>query len=153
MFEFLESYRDVAIPSPEMEDVVLTCRLGDGVADGDLPSQAVGELREFWRRTSGGLLLVDERFGICGLRLHDPVLAKQTAQERASYGYPLFESDLVLGEFVGDTDMLIIDAQGKVVISAGSYPRDNWYIFDSLADVLRRYVDAEAEKYWELTGK
>ena len=153
MFEFLENYRDGTVPAPEMDGVVLACRLDEGVADGDIPAQVAGELRGFWRRTSGGLLLADERFGICGLRLHDPAAAKQTAQYRASYGYPVLESDLVLGEFVGDTDMLIIDAQGKVVISAASYPRDNWYIFDSLADVLRRYVEAEAEKYWELTGK
>ncbi|GAB5904564.1 hypothetical protein [Mycobacteroides chelonae] len=153
MFEFLENYRDVAIPSVEMEDVVLTCRLDPGIADNDIPSQVPGQLREFWLRTAGGLLLVDERFGICGLTLHDPDGAKQTARDRASYGYEIFESDYVVGEFIGDTDMLIIDAQGKVVISTGSYPRDDWYTFDSLADVLRRYVGAEAEKYWELTGK
>lgn len=153
MFEFLENFRDVAIPSVEMEDVVLTCRLGPGLADSDIPSQVVGQLREFWLRTSGGLLLVDERLGICGLTLHDPVNAKQAAQDRASYGYEVFESDYVVGEFIGDTDMLIIDAEGQVVISTGSYPRADWYTFDSLPDVLRQYVEAEAEKYWELTGE
>lgn len=63
--------------------------------------------------------------------------------------YELSESDWVLGEFVGDTDMLIVDAHDKVVISAGSYPRAEWYVFDSLPEVLNRYVQAGAEKYWE----
>lgn len=149
MFEFLENIRDVAIRSVELEDVVLTCRLNPGVADDGIPSQAAGQLREFWLRTSGGLLLVDERFGICGLTLHDPVRAKQTTQDRVSHGYEVFESDYVVGEFIGDTDMLIIDAQGKAVISTGSYPRAEWYTFGSLSDVLSRYVEEGAEKYWE----
>ena len=58
----------------------------------------------------------------------------------------------MLGEFVGDTDMLIVDADGVVMISTGPYPRDEWYRFESLSAVLSRYVDAQAEKYWERTG-
>lgn len=152
MFEFLENYRDAAIPSQEMEGVVLTCRLSAGVADDDIPEQVGVELREFWRHTSGGLFLVDEQFGICGLTLYGPSQAKQRSQARAADGYQVSESDSVIGEFVGDTDMLIVDGQGKVVISAGSYPRADWYTFDSLADMLRRYAETGAEKYWELTG-
>lgn len=40
-------------------------------------------------------------------------------------------------------------AVDTVLISAGSYPRAEWYSFGSLSDVLSRYVEAGAEKYWE----
>lgn len=149
VFEFLENYRNVSIPSREMEGVELTCRLDAGIPEDEIPTQTPEQLREFWRRTSGGLLLVDEQFGIFGLTLHAPTEAKQQTRDRAEYGYELSESDWVLGEFVGDTDMLIVDANDTVLISAGSYPRAEWYTFGSLSDVLSRYVEAGAEKYWE----
>lgn len=149
MFEFLENYRDVAVPAPEMDDVVLTCRLGDGVAAADIPQDAPVQLRELWSRTSGGPLLVDEQFGICGLMLYSPEESGSRATERAEAGYEISAGDWVLGEFVGDTDMLVVEADGAVLISTGSYPRDNWYRFESLSDVLSRYVLEHAEKYWE----
>ncbi|MGV0675697.1 hypothetical protein ABQE62_05825 [Mycolicibacterium fortuitum] len=151
MFEFMENYRNVSILAPDIDGVTLTCSLGSGLSDRDIPVDAAGQLREFWRRTSGGLLLVDEQFGICGLTLHNPTAAKQRSRDRADDGYDLSESDWMLGEFVGDTDMLIIDANDAVLISAGSYPRSDWYRFESLSDVLSKYVETTAEKYWELT--
>lgn len=149
MFEFLEDYRDVSIPSREMEGVELTCRLGAGLPENQVPATAFGQLREFWRHTSGGPLLVDEQFGICGLSLYDPEQAKQRTRDRIEAGYEVAESDRVIGEFVGDTDMLIVDEHDRVVISTASYPRDDWYTFESLPDVLSKYIQAGAEKYWE----
>lgn len=150
MFEFVENYRHVTIPAPEMGGVTLTCSLGSGLGDSDIPAGATGQLRELWRRTSGGLLLVDEEFGICGLTLHDPTQAKQRSRERAEDGYEVDpDSDWVLGEFVGDTDMLVVDERDAVLVSAGSYPRGEWYRFNSLAELLRSYVESHAEKYWE----
>lgn len=151
MFEFLENYRDVTVPLPEMDGVVLTCRLSAGIASSDIPDDAPAQLRELWARTSGGPLLVDEQFGICGLMLHSSAEARQTAFDRAAAGYDVSESDWVLGEFVGDTDMLVIDTDGAVLIAAGSYPRGEWYRFESLSDVLSWYVESDAEKYWERT--
>lgn len=52
-----------------------------------------------------------------------------------------------------NTDMLIVDAHDTVVISTGSYPRADWYTFESLSDVLSRFVQAQAEKYWESTAR
>ncbi len=149
MFEFLENYRNVVVPAPEMDGVVLTCRLADGIAVDDIPQDAPAQLRELWSRTSGGPLLLDEQFGICGLMLYSPEESRNRATERAEAGCEISAEDWVVGEFVGDTDMLVIDADGAVLISTGSYPRDNWYRFESLSDVLSRYVEEHAEKYWE----
>ena len=149
MFEFLENYRDVDVPAPEMDGVVLTCRLAAGVTSGQVPQDAPTQLRELWLRTAGGPLLVDEQFGICGLMLYSPEESRNRATDRVEAGYEISAGDWVLGEFVGDTDMLVIDADGAVLISAGSYPRDSWYRFESLSDVLSRYVEEHAEKYWE----
>lgn len=153
MFDFLEDYRAVSIPSREMEGVELVCRLGAGLPESEIPTTASGQLREFWHHTSGGPLLVDEQFGICGLTLYDPEQAKQRTLDRIATGYEVSESDWVIGEFVGDTDMLIVDSRDQVVISAGSYPRNDWYTFESLSDVLSKYIEAGAEKYWERVNR
>lgn len=149
MFEFLENYRDIIVPAPEVDGVVLMCRLGAGIASSGIPDGAPAQLRELWTRTSGGPLLVDEQFGICGLVLHGPAEARQRSRDRADHGYDISESDWVLGEFIGDTDMLVIDAEGGVLVSAGSYPGGDWYRFDSLVGLLLGYVESHAEKYWE----
>lgn len=149
MFEFLENYRDVAVPPPELDGVVLTCHLAAGITSGAIPEDAPTQLRELWSRTAGGPLLVDEQFGICGLMLYGPAESRNRAADRVEAGYEIAAGDWVLGEFVGDTDMLVIDADGAVLISAGSYPRDNWCRFESLSDMLSRYVAEHAEKYWE----
>lgn len=51
---------------------------------------------------------------------------------------------------MGDTDMLVIDEHGGVLVAAGSYPRRDWYRFDSLSALLEQYVQENAEKFWEL---
>lgn len=153
MFEFLEDYRDVSIPSREMDGVELTCRLSAGLPESQVPATASEQLREFWRHTSGGPLLVDEQFGICGLTLYGPEQAKQQTLGRIEAGYELSESDRVIGEFIGDTDMLIVDDHNRVIISTASYPRDDWYTFESLSDVLSKYIQAGAEKYWERVNR
>lgn len=92
----------------------------------------------------------DLQFGICGLTLNDPDEATKVSRDRAQVGYDVTESDWVVGEFTGDTDMLIVDDNDKVLISAGSYSRENWYLFTSLEDVLKEYIESDAEKYWEI---
>lgn len=150
MFEFLEDYRDVVIDAPNMEGVVLTCRLRDGLTDMEMPIDAPLQARGLWQRTSGGVLMRDLQFGICGLTLNDPDEATKVSRDRAQVGYDVTESDWVVGEFTGDTDMLIVDDNDKVLISAGSYSRENWYLFTSLEDVLKEYIESDAEKYWEI---
>jgi hypothetical protein len=149
MFDFLENYRDVAIPAPGMDGVELVCSLGGGLSDAVIPTSSTAQLREFWSITSGGSLLVDEQFGICGLMLYGPAESQQRTADRTSHGYGISSNDWVLGEFVGDTDMLVIDVQDSVLISTGSYPRSQWYTFRSLSEVLSNYVEVHAEKYWE----
>lgn len=149
MFDFLEEYRAAVIDAPNMEGVVLTCRLRDGLTDGEIPVGIPPQARELWQRTSGGVLMCDLQFGICGLTLNDPDEAKKVSVDRARLGYEVTESDWVIGEFTGDTDMLIIDGNNMVLISIGSYSRKHWYLFTSLEDVLEKYVQSGAEKYWE----
>ncbi len=91
----------------------------------------------------------DLRFGICGLDLNDPDEARRVSADRAESGYDVTESDWVIGEFIGDTDMLILDNNNNAVISTGSYAREFWHTFTSLEDVLRKYIEYAAEKYWE----
>ena len=136
-------------PIPGVDGILLTCRLAGGIADDELPVTAPRQLRELWRRTAGGLLLVDMRFGVCGLTLFDPVESSERANDRKRSGYDICDSDWVIGEFTGDTDMVIADVRDRIIISLGSYPRDQWLTFDSLEALLERYIDSYAEKFWD----
>ena len=149
MFDFLDDYRDVAIDASDLDGVVLTCRLREGLSDRDIPVGVPLQARELWRRTSGGVLMRDLSFGVCGLTLYDPGEAKKQTADRAECGYDVTAADWVVGDFIGDTDMLIIDENSTVLISTGSYARKHWYVFTSLEDVLKTYIEVEADKYWE----
>lgn len=151
MFEFLEDYRDAAIDAPNMDGVVLTCRLRDGLPDTEIPTGVPLQARELWHRTAGGVLMRDMKFGICGLTLNDPNEAKIVSGDRAQSGYDVTESDWVVGEFTGDTDMLVVDQNDNVLISTGSYSRESWYSFTSLEEMLKKYLESAAEKYWEIS--
>jgi hypothetical protein len=150
MFEFLEDYRDLTLPAPNMEGVALTCRLMDGIATKEMPAAVPTQLRELWHRTAGGLLLVDERFGICGLTLFDPQESSARSTDRRQHGYDVYQSDWLLSKFSGDTDILLVDGHDTTLVSASSYSRDKWYQFSSLEELLRGYVNSYAEKFWEL---
>jgi len=65
-----------------VDGVVLTCDLGPGLSEHDIPAVAAGQLRDFWRFTTGGPLLVDRQFGMCGLSLNDPARLRQQARDR-----------------------------------------------------------------------
>lgn len=114
-------------------------------------------LLDFWKHTSGGRLYEDVTYGQWGLILYSPE-ETQARSETVRELYPENHrpSDLVIGEFLGDTEILFIEAEvdspnfGAVYVASPLDPRSDWSrVGDDLADFLKQFVRADGEKFWE----
>ncbi len=114
-------------------------------------------LSEFWASASGARLFVDEDYGQWGLILHEPVHAR-AATERLHLERQRDHrnGDLVVGEFKGDSDLLLVrcdpsdDDFGSVLVVPPLDSRDEWEV---VAPNLRVFVEAleveQGQKFWE----
>jgi hypothetical protein len=115
------------------------------------------DIRAFWRLASDAELFKDEHYGQWGLKIFSPSdVMKKTARERRERPEDVYESDLVIGEFIGDSDQLMIDTSRSC---EGFYPvlvklpidgREEWPIVaESFGEFLRKYTSKQGQKYWE----
>ncbi|MCY7334181.1 MAG: SMI1/KNR4 family protein, partial [Pseudanabaena sp. CAN_BIN31] len=82
------------------------------------------------------------------------VLEKQQTLRRNSNE---FESeDLIIGEFLGDSDLLIVRCNpnttdfGQIIIALPIDHRADWYYLAySLPEFLQRFITSQGEKFWE----
>jgi hypothetical protein len=122
----------------------------------NLPVSCPPDVLEFWRIASTARLFEDHQYGQWGLIIMTPENAHSlTIRSRADYP-ALTETDLVIGEFLADSDLLAvccdksIDDYGKVVIVSAIDPREDWCVAaESFGEFLTRYADSRGEKYWE----
>jgi len=138
---------------------LLACYLSDHPASETEIAQVEGgpDLKTFWRLVSEAELFRDDSYGQWGLKILPPLEVVQTSeQERQERPDDMCESDLVIGEFIGDSDQLLIDTSRS---EKGEYPvlvklpidaREEWSVVaGSFAEFLSRYVSAQGQKYWE----
>jgi hypothetical protein len=137
----------------------LRSRVGDtapeddiGAAWPDLP--ALSATRALWRTTGSAELYQDIDYGQWGLRLLDPLASrKRTDIERSGRPSDFEEGDIVLGEFLGDLELLVVDAMGSVRVALPIDPRSEWYVAAAdLAEFLTRYREAHGAKFWEASS-
>lgn len=134
----------------------LRCHIELGPATG-VYAPIPAELAEFWKTCSGARLFEDAEYGQWGLVLYSPSEARTSTETfKAERGEDYRLGDLVIGEFLGDSDLLIV----RTDASAGDYgtvevvlpvdPRTDSYKFDEgFASFLERYRVEEGAKYWE----
>jgi hypothetical protein len=61
--------------------------------------------------------------------------------------------DLVVGQFLGDQDLLIADDAGAVLVALPLDGRADWYRpARNIAAFLGQYVTANGAKFWEQKG-
>jgi hypothetical protein len=116
------------------------------------PDQALRpELQELWLSTREARLFLDVDYGQWGLHILDPVAAAaRTSAELTDRPGDFESSDVVIGEFLGDSDLLVVEAGGTVVISPPLDPRVDWpRAAQTLPEFLSHYFQAVGEKYWE----
>jgi hypothetical protein len=110
------------------------------------------ELARAWQCAGEATLCEDVEYGQWGLHLLAPAdAARRTRQEMAAQPNDYRPLDIVVGEFLGDQELLVLAADTPAVLVAlPLYPRPDWILVGwSFDDFLLQYFEAEGAKYWE----
>ncbi len=123
----------------------------DAWSDRELPSDVV----DLWAACREARLFEDVDFGQWGLALLAPsASATRTTQERDARPSDLRPDDIVLGEFLGDQELLVLapseTERRRVLIALPLDRRADWFgAAPGLGEFLARYFDSAGDKYWE----
>jgi hypothetical protein len=114
------------------------------------------DLISLWKVASEVRLFEDAQYGQWGLHLFSPSAALDATKKFASdrpEDYAL--GDMVVGEFLGDSDLLILrcdpslNSYGSVVIALPLDDRMDWgHAADSLSLFFEKYIKGQGEKFW-----
>jgi hypothetical protein len=115
------------------------------------------DLIDFWHQTSAAELFIDIASGQWGLNIVDPKRAIELTHTAVGRRPTAFrEGDLVIGYFVGDSDVLVIRCDtsqvdfGNVLVAPAIDPRAEWSrVAKSLGEFLAAYAGSKGDKYWE----
>jgi hypothetical protein len=116
-----------------------------------LPSDAL----DLWAACRQARLFQDVEYGQWGLALLAPsASATRTAQERAARPADLRPDDVVLGEFLGDQELLVLApseaGRRRILIALPLDSRDDWLgAAQDLGEFLERYFDHAGDMYWQ----
>lgn len=118
------------------------------------------ELQEFWNINDSAKLFFDVDFGQWGLEILSPESSIQkTKEEKLERSQDFEESDLVIGQFLGDSQLLLISCDknsslyGSLKIVMPIDPRGDWpMVGKNLGDFLLRYSSGYGDKFWEEIG-
>jgi hypothetical protein len=115
-------------------------------------------LREFWLTTKSADLFKDTKYGQWGLRILSPEKSREeTEKVLLSRSNDFRTTDLIIGKFYGDSDLLILDtacsrSNGLAILVAlplGS--RVEWKeVAGSFSEFLSLLLFHEGDKYWEI---
>jgi hypothetical protein len=133
-----------------LEPAASTTEIGEAWSNRTLPS----DLRELWTTSREAELFVDADYGQWGLNLFSPTAsAARSAKEREERPVDIGSGDIVVGQFLGDQDLLVVDDTGAVLVALPLDARADWYRpARNLAEFLDRYVAANGAKFWERTS-
>ena len=115
---------------------------------GDVPT----ELRWLWLTSRTVRLFEDVEYGQWGLVLLSPEqAAARTIEFYDTYPDDAVRGDIVIGEFLGDLELLVLSGDGEgVLVALPLDPRAHWYrVAPSLTEFLIKYRTALGSKYWE----
>lgn len=114
-----------------------------------------GDLVDLWSTCREARLFEDVDYGQWGLVLLSPTgSAERSAREREQRPDDLRSDDVVIGEFLGDQELLVLssseDNGRRVLVALPLDGRAEWYSAASdLGEFLDRYMDHQGQKYWE----
>lgn len=139
----------------------LCCSFNSGVEDyqlSHLQRSLPREVRDFYILSNGAALFVDEQYGQWGLKIYSlDEIANATQLYFKERSRDCLEEDLIIGEFFGDTDLLLIRCDprnkdfGSVVVVSAINPRVDWDIAASdFAFFLQELYYHQGDKYWEV---
>jgi hypothetical protein len=124
--------------------------------DDSWPADAVpADILEFWSVCRQARLFEDIDYGQWGLLLLSPAAsAARTALERRQRFADVNSEDIVIGEFLGDQELLIVAPSEtqprRLLVALPLDERADWpEVADNLGDFLVAYLDHTGNKYWE----
>jgi hypothetical protein len=163
--EVLASFRACAEPRDGLGDnrFKLACSLSTPATDEEVRSAWSGarlpaELIEAWSVSRESRLFEDVDFGQWGLALLSPSASvDRTAEQRVQRPDAYRPDDVVIGEFLGDLDLLVMApseaGNRRIMIALPLDDRHDWYpAASSLAQFLEKYLESHGDKYWESTA-
>lgn len=112
------------------------------------------DAQELWRCCRGARLFADATYGQWGMVLLDPATsASRTAGEMALRPSDFRSDDVVIGEFLGDLDLVVIapseSGSRRVLVALPLDRREEWYaVGPDLGTLLERFFRADGEKFW-----
>ena len=117
------------------------------------------DLLEFWNSTRNARLFTDKVYGQWGLEILEPKLSVQiTEQFQQCRKRDFLIGDLIIGRFLGDSDLLLIRSDkntsdyGTVYVVLPIDPRSDWYLVSNyFAGFLSNYIKSCGNKYWVST--
>lgn len=115
------------------------------------PAALPQEVVDLWTTTSEGWLFEDVEYGQWGLHILSPSeAAARTESEQTARPEDHADGDVVLGEFLGDSELLVVTSAGHVLISLLLDPRADWpTAAASVTEFLTKYAEAAGDKYWD----
>ena len=114
-------------------------------------------LREFWLAAKSADLFKDKKYGQWGLRILSPEESKEETGRMLLLRPNDFKiTDLVIGKFYGDSDLLVVDTARAVgdgftvLVALPIDPRVDWReVAGSFSEFLSLFLSHEGDKYWE----
>lgn len=146
-------HRDGPTPFPLLCRVVLRDRPGQVGIDSRVPE----DIAWVWLHTQDMRLFEDTQYGQWGLVFLDSDAARRrTDEERARRPAEIDQGDVVIAEFLGDSDLLVgradpeADDFGAILVALPLDHRQHWPVVGrSLSEFLERYVAAQGDKFWD----
>jgi hypothetical protein len=160
--EVLDRYRRAPRPAPRPDDPFrLRTTLDDPAPSHEIleawrqPGEPPSELVDLWASARRGRLFEDIDYGQLGLVLLSPhESGERTAVERHARSEDFQPDDVVIGEFLGDQELVVYAPSGsgdrRILIALPLDHRSGWFgAADSLSRFLDRYFERGGDKYWE----
>jgi hypothetical protein len=116
--------------------------------------QLPDDLVAWWRAVETALLFEDIDFGQWGLQIFSETEALNMSEECRELDSDYKNTDIVIGAFLGDADLLVISVDekcfGQIIIGLPIDRRPDWYVVaNSLNEFLNIYIEKEGDKFWE----
>lgn len=137
----------------------LACRIEPGTSREEIRAAFVDgppeELVVFWLASREAWLFEDVDYGQWGLHILSPTdSAARTRFERESRSDDFRSGDIVLGEFLGDLELLVYapaeESARRYLIALPLDPRNDWYpAGTSVAELLQGLLASDGKKFWE----
>ncbi|WP_132187200.1 MULTISPECIES: hypothetical protein [Kribbella] len=99
-------------------------------------------------------MFTDVDYGQRGLVLLGPEVSwRRTSDQQYLRPADRRPGDVVIGEFLGDLELLIYAGEAgdsRILVSLPLDPREDWYrVGNSLEEFLVKYVEHQGRKFWE----